>query len=105
MDSSGQADLHLGLTFASAQEVSDVFYHRFEEAGNIADWASLLISVRAEKLPQCPICWENIGPGQAASIPCNHAMHRACMLAWRRAQHSSSCPVCRGRLTKVMSAP
>ena len=84
-----------------AQEVSNELYHRFEEADNTVDWASLMIPVRAEKLLQCPICWENIKPGQAASIPCKHAMHRECMLAWRKSQRSSSCPMCRGNLTEV----
>ena len=45
-------------------------------------------------LPQCPICMEDITPGQdAQALPCAHIFHRACVGRWLR-QHRA-CPVCR----------
>lgn len=59
-----------------------------------------------DEVGECPICYEEIHPGDAA-MRCSgeggvhHYFHSNCLQGWMRARRSSggaSCPVCRGRL-------
>lgn len=43
---------------------------------------------------ECCICAEDYYPGMILQmLPCNHAIHRPCLLAWY--QKSTTCPICR----------
>lgn len=93
-------DLHAGacsgseLTRLCMQAVSDDFYHRFKEGGNMTDWLSLIISVRADKHETCSICWEGIW-GEVTSHPaCKHGFHKDCLAAWQRYVQAATCPLC-----------
>ena len=78
------------------QAVSSDFYHRFQEAGNTADWQALVISVRADKVDACSICWEQCWP--SVQTPCSHAFHPKCLAEWLRFAPAPTCPLCRGSL-------
>ncbi|CAJ1347078.1 unnamed protein product [Effrenium voratum] len=48
----------------------------------------------------CPVCLDDIKPGQPArQLTCKHCFHSACILGWfthgARHQHKITCPICR----------
>lgn len=76
-------------------------------AGVTTPGADASAAAGPEAAGECPICYEDIRPGDAAMRCCgeagvHHYFHAHCLKGWMRACQQSrsgaTCPVCRGRL-------
>ena len=47
----------------------------------------------------CAICHDNLDADHAHGLPCGHAFHSKCLIAWlTRCPHQPTCPMCRDDL-------
>jgi len=90
------------------QEVGEDGYYGFEDAGNIVEWYSLVLSARPTSalgkalgkadlgaLDECPICWEPLYSPTRCTTSCGHTFHAGCLQTWMAHMPTEGCPTCR----------
>lgn len=91
-------DLYSGMAQSIAEQIEHTLAAQMTPQSHPAarDVVNALPRSTTDSTAECPVCLEALASQRVLTLPCAHALHESCALAWLVRRHT--CPVCRHAL-------